>query len=350
MPQQQSSKRNLDNRIDEDGGVSKQNKTQQTTNKNNDVPKRQESNKNKTSNKPKKHEDGECIVQPSHTVQMIIPSKQPILYNPIAKQDSSPDNTDDDSKPPSKHKKRSTISTSYDTIPKEEEHEPQATTSYCPPSYNLATNPTDLPRSRTTSYHRVAHQSTRPLIPYRPNMSPVLHRHKNTNDDDSSLYSEITCDTTQSAVSNPTYSKVGLIQISSDHSNKQQQKRNDDTDVESEEEEKQEEVELLKSQSNESTTDTSIEAEKEKERIKQRKRLRFRWHFLYTILRNYHLFDLRKDVQGRLTRLHLQRSNLIDEQQLSTTIAMQQPQPVTLVAESMTTTAEGYLVYSIFAS
>jgi hypothetical protein len=315
MPQQQSSKRNLDNR--EDGGVSKQNKTQQKTNKNNDVPKRQESNKKKTSNKPKKdlpkEEDGECIVQPSPTIQMIIPSKQPILYSRIAKQDSSSDNTDNDSKPPSKHKKRSTTS---------------------------------------TSHHRVAHQSTHPLIPYRANTSPILHRHKNTNDDDSSIYSEITCDTTQSAVSNPSYAKIGLIQASSDHSNKQQHKRNEDTDIENEEEEKQEEVELLKSQSNESTADAAVKAEeeKERERIKQRKRLRFRWHFLYTILRNYHLFDLRKDVQGRLTRLHLQRSNLIDEQQLSPTITMQQTPSVRFAPESTTATAEGYLLYSIFAS
>ena len=51
------------------------------------------------------------------------------------------------------------------------------------------------------------------------------------------------------------------------------------------------------------------------EKIRKRKQARFRWFLAYTILNNYHLFDLRKQAQNRLALLRIQRSNLMDEQQ-----------------------------------
>ncbi|CAF4340006.1 unnamed protein product, partial [Adineta steineri] len=102
-------------------------------------------------------------------------------------------------------------------------------------------------------------------------------------------------------------------------------------------------------QANQSTTDSTTNSPTKSltvdEKIRK-KQLRFRWHFLYTIIRNYHLFDLRKDVQGRLTRLHLQRSNLIDEQQFSTTAAVQPMEYATVVPEPLerTTRTEEHII------
>ncbi len=64
--------------------------------------------------------------------------------------------------------------------------------------------------------------------------------------------------------------------------------------------------------------------------IIRQKRARFRWFLAYTILNNYHLFDLRKQVQSRLARLRIERSNLIDEERhaaaaAADTVADQQP-------------------------
>jgi hypothetical protein len=47
--------------------------------------------------------------------------------------------------------------------------------------------------------------------------------------------------------------------------------------------------------------------------ILRQKRARFRWFLAYTILNNYYLFDLRKQVQSRLALLRVERSNLIDD-------------------------------------
>jgi len=55
------------------------------------------------------------------------------------------------------------------------------------------------------------------------------------------------------------------------------------------------------------------EARKIRVTIRQ-KRARFRWFLAYTMLNNYHLFDLRKQVQSRLARLRIERSNSIDGQ------------------------------------
>ncbi len=49
--------------------------------------------------------------------------------------------------------------------------------------------------------------------------------------------------------------------------------------------------------------------------IIKRKRARFRWFLAYTMINNYHLFDLRKQGQSRLARLRIERNSLIDQQQ-----------------------------------
>ncbi|CAF4181382.1 unnamed protein product [Rotaria sp. Silwood2] len=344
---------------------------------NDDAPKQQQSNKKKISHKSKKDisksniskedDDSDRTSTTSNTNKMIIPSKKPILDNQIIKEDSSSDNTFESNTRSSKHQ-QDTTSTSYDTVYKktrkksdinqntkakmttekyhqdtvltDEEHTAvQATIIYSPPSYNLATSPFDLYLLRTTSY-REAQQSTPPLTLHRPLISPIQRTHQDENDD--SHYSEIVNDTIRSGISNRSYSKVGSIKTSSDYSNKQQeleeQKQAEDTNAETEEEEEQEhdESHLLKSQpmpspkvpTSTSTVNTSIKSEKdiEKERNRRKKQLRFRWHLLYTLIRNYHLFDLRKEIQSRLAHLHLQRSNLIDEQQFLAAITTEEPE------------------------
>ena len=62
----------------------------------------------------------------------------------------------------------------------------------------------------------------------------------------------------------------------------------------------------------------------EKKRIMaRRKRARTRWHFVYTILHNYHLLDLRKGIISRLTALHIQRSQMIAEQQTPVSVDLE---------------------------
>ena len=45
-----------------------------------------------------------------------------------------------------------------------------------------------------------------------------------------------------------------------------------------------------------------------------RRRARFRWHFLYTIIHNHQLLDLRKGLMSRLAHLHLNTSRLLNQQ------------------------------------
>jgi hypothetical protein len=249
--------------------------------------------------------------------------------------------------------KRTTDKNPYDTIPTEEERTTKVTI-----------NPNEIYPLRTISY-RQAQENTPPLTLHQPNISSVTRNQNNTNDD-SSHYSEITNDTTRSSVSNHSNSTFVVTEAPTSHSNKQKipekEKENDDTDVEIEEEEKEEQAHLLQAEPTSlpsepiviPTVDVQIksEEENEKERIKRRKRLRFRWHFLYTIVRNYQLFDLRKDVHNRLTLLHIQRSNLTDERQLTTTIStLEVSKAAKRGADSGVVMAEAQvLVYFIFTS
>lgn len=218
--------------------------------------------------------------------KMIIPSNRSISDNQEIEQELSSDNPDDDVK---------------DTN--------QKTILYSSLQSNIPTKPSDRHFLRTISYLQ-AQQSTPPCI---------RHQSHNTNDD-SSHYSEITTGTNQSAVSNRSYSKVRTTDDSFHYdSNQQNDVVNMETEDGREEEEEEEEgASLLKTKLTTIPVMNSsniLDEEAEKKRIKRRKRLRFRWHLLYTILRNYHLFDLRKGVQSRLTLLRLQRSTLVDEQQ-----------------------------------
>jgi hypothetical protein len=76
----------------------------------------------------------------------------------------------------------------------------------------------------------------------------------------------------------------------------------------------------VRNKSNSIDTDDDIQEEDEEvearafKKIKRQKQARFRWFLAYTILNNYRLFDLRKQVQSRLARLCTERSNLIDGQ------------------------------------
>ncbi|CAF3644565.1 unnamed protein product [Rotaria sp. Silwood1] len=354
---------------DDDGATSKQ---------------QQHSNKKKISHKAKKNiakedDDSASISKTSDTNKIIIPSKQRTVDNRIMKEESSSDDTFNSTTRSSKHQQDKT-STSHETVnrkgrkkpdtsqniqankPIEKSHKStvlkekksadvQATTVYSPPSYNLATSPIDLYLLRTTSY-REAQQSTPPLTLYRSRISPIQHTHQDTNDDDDSHYSVIVNDTIQSGVSNRSYSKVESLKMSSSHSNKQQaleeQKTSEDTNAETEEEGEQEKEEeqddshLLKSKPTTfskvptalSTVNTSIKSEKDEKMIR-RKRLRFRWHLLYTLIRNYHLFDLRKEIQSRLAHLHLQKSILIEEQQFSAISTTEEPETTKPTTESM---------------
>ncbi|UJR37331.1 hypothetical protein I4U23_030039 [Adineta vaga] len=299
-------------------------------------------------------------------------AKQRGVHNQITKEKSSSENSDND------HVKQSIqnqgnmrlSSSSYNTInelapklldtvanknqrKKADQHHitrVQKSVACCPPPYNLAADPKDLHLLRTTSY-RQAHHSTPPLLTCRSDKSSKSHNHKNINSgDDNNHYAEIGTSTIQPTTNSYSCSKLTMKKASFDHSNKQKQDEDSDIEIESDDDDDdndddddKQEVYLLKARQTTymnqstivSTDNISTKSEKDilNEKIKKRKRLRFRWHFLYTLIRNYHLFDLRKDVEGRLTRLHLQRSSLIDEQQLPSPILIRQPEVCMAVAQ-----------------
>jgi hypothetical protein len=322
-------------------------------------------------------DDGGRIVKTYDTIRKIIPNKQPVLDH-STKKSPSPEAADDGSMSTSKHQQEPLlksydtvgrmvpkISTDYrrikeenpyDRIPTDEERAARSQAVYSPPSYGKATNSNDLYLLRTISY-REAQQSTPPLIERRPTGSLSLRSHSNTNED-SSHYSEITNDTVSSGVINRSYSHTGSIQSASNHSIKLQNKEpsqqtlkeeqhteestieteEEDEDDEEDEEEEEEEEEEKKEQSkdkplklkplpNVSTAFQTISHMVKPggvpgiDEIIKKKRARFRWFLAYTILNNYHLFDLRKQVQSRLARLRIERSNLIDEERHATAAA-----------------------------
>jgi hypothetical protein len=379
----QSSKINTDNRVDEDedGGMSKR---KESTRKKN-LKKRKKGSSKSNIPQEEDNDDGRSD-SPYDTIKTVIQFKQPILDSRKAKDESSSDNTNDGDIQSLKQPKgraltsvdtldrkalqifdnirntklkKTTDKNHYDTVLMEDERATQTSTFYSPPSYNLATNPNDVYPLETSS-HCEAQQSTPPPIPHRSYI-PSVQRNQNNTNDGSSHYSEITIATTRSSVSNRSYSKGVLKEASSNHSNKQQmpeeKKQDDDTNVETEEEEKEEKAHLLKSQPTSSpilqiatSTKDAPKTEEQIEcaRIIKRKQLRFRWHFLYTILNNYHLLDLRKNGYSRLTCLHLQRSNLVDEQQFVATTVVEVPTTAEYAAGSEMFTPQEGLVYFIF--
>ena len=241
----------------------------------------------------------------------------------------------------------------YDTIPTDEERAARASyATYAPPPYDQTSNAADLQLLRTISYREAQH-NTPPLMQRRPTLSSSIRSQSNTTtNEDSSHYSEIT---PHAGVINRSYSHTGSIQSSSSQSLKQQSlQKSEATLKENKEEEEEDEV----------TEDTSVGTEEEDEeeeeeeeeevaeakpvlkkrvplrdistafgtlghlfdpnlaeeiaQIRRQKQARFRWFLAYTILNNYHLFDLRKQAQSRLALLRIQRSNLMDDQQYVT--------------------------------
>ncbi|CAF1325642.1 unnamed protein product [Adineta steineri] len=372
------------------------------------APKRQEPTKKKQS--PKKvskpeilkeedeDDDGGRIVKTYDTVRMMMPNKQPVLDKQVKKQ-SSPEALDDGSMLTSVREQKPLLASydtvgrmvpkvstgfkptrednHYDTIPTDEERTAQLTAIYSPPSYDQASNSSDVTSLRTISYRQAQH-STPPLTQRRLGGSSSIRSHSNTNDD-SSHYSEINNDTAQSGIINRSYSHAGSIRSSSNHSIQPQSKQSsqytlkeeqpteestvetdeDDDDDDDDDEEEEEEDDEEDDEDEES--DIPLQAKKvatpyistayntvghlvnreeaiRQEKIRKQKQARFRWFLAYTIINNYHLFDLRKQAQSRLALLRIQRSNLIDEQQQQQQQpAASSPQPVVLadVPESL---------------
>ncbi len=256
----------------------------------------------------------------------------------------------------------------YDTIPTDEERAARASAIYSPPSYDQASAPNDLNMLRTISY-REAQDSTPPLTNRRPTGTSSIRSHSNTNED-SSHYSEITNDAAQSGVINRSYSHTGSIRSASNHSVKQLSKQSspqtlkedqqtEESTIETGEEEEEEEEEDEEDEeeekplqttrlplSNISTANSTITYlikpghAAEMERVRKQKQARFRWFLAYTILNNYHLFDLRKQAQSRLALLRIQRSNLIDDEQQKIAAAVPVPQAIAVTALPESTAAK----------
>ena len=318
-------------------------------------------------------EDGGRVVKSYNTIRTIMPSQQPRLDH-AKKKEASPETADDGSmltsaRPPSTPSSpvsksfdtvgqivpklsANTISMSrsahpvenhYDTIPTDEERAARvAYATYSPPSYDQASTGADLQLLRTISYREAQH-NTPPLMQRRPTLSSSIRSQSNTNED-SSHYSEIV---PNEGVINRSYSHTGSIQSASSQSLKQQSlqrseptlKENDEEDEETEdtaveteeeeeddeeEEEEEEEVKPVRKaripDKNVSTAFNTLNylikpnEAGEITQIKRQRQARFRWFLAYTILNNYHLFDLRKQAQSRLALLRIQRSSLIDDQ------------------------------------
>ena len=334
-------------------------------------------------------EDGGRAVKSYNTIRTIMPSQQPRLDH-AKKKEASPETADDGSmltsvRPPSipsspvsktfdtvgqivPKLSANTISMSrsahrvenhYDTIPTDEERAARvAYATYSPPSYDQAATGPDLQLLRTISYREAQH-NTPPLMQRRPTLSSSIRSQSNTNED-SSHYSEIA---PSEGVINRSYSHTGSIQSASSQSLKQQSlqkseptlKEHDEeedeetedtaveTDEEDDEEDEEEEVKpVLKARIPDKNASTAFDTlghmikpnqAREMNQIKRQRQARFRWFLAYTILNNYHLFDLRKQAQSRLALLRIQRSSLIDDQQYAS-MGSGTPVAITVTAES----------------
>ena len=313
-------------------------------------------------------EDGGPVVETYDTIRALMTCKKPTLVDTQTKTDLSPEFADDGSMLTSRSQEQpklasyNTISNMvskisrdvqrikeqghYDTIPTDEERLRRANDIYSPPSYGQVADLNTSYAHRRMSY-REAQQRSPPLIQRRSIDPSLIRTHSNINED-SSYYSEIRTDTTQSDVVNRSYSHKGSTHSSLNHSVKQKTKHSseqtlkeeqpteesvlnteqeEDDNAEAAQEEEKEDVapksileKQLKPIPNISTAFPTVAhlvdkegAIRQKQTLKQ-KRARFRWFLAYTIINNYHLFDLRKQVQSRLALLRIQRSNLIDEE------------------------------------
>lgn len=324
----------------------KQDKSEQNTNKDNDVNsvlKRQESLKQKKGKKDisksnilqdeDEDEDGGLIVKTYDSIKMIIPSKQPILDNRTTKKKILSDNTDDDgTMQPSKHKQETT-SASYDTInklvlkvpdgirnpkdkktkdrhkknptPVEEKISPPVTTINSSPSKSSKSRPKKLTLLRRTSYCE-AQEHSPPSLSQQPNTSSLLSNQSIVIDDDTSHYSEIThVNKIQTGFINRLYSIIDSLQSLSNYSSKP--------------------LPVQTLTANQHTTDIDAANNKERERRKRRKIARNRWFLAYTMIHNPHLFDLRKDAVNRIIFIRSQQSVPNNELEFTGVDVDQQP-------------------------
>ncbi|CAF4499532.1 unnamed protein product [Rotaria socialis] len=288
-----------------------------------------DNNINEEEEEEEEEEDGGSRAPTIATISRLIPEKQPNLPKPSAPFPDVPPRQDQDNR--------------YDTIPTDEERARRAQPVYSSSSKIATSNSNYSAVIRTKSY-REAQPSTPPITQLQSAGSPSKRSGSNATED-SSHYSEITDETASSGIINHSYS--GSIRSSSIHSIKQQsrfssekalkeQKAEESSvtaeDDEEDEDEKEEEEEqplppkqkpLRETLTNQSTAfstngnladpnQTKAAAKKEAEK---KKRACFRWHLAYTIINNYHLFDLRKHAESRLALLRIQRSNASDEAQ-----------------------------------
>ncbi|CAF1562766.1 unnamed protein product [Rotaria magnacalcarata] len=358
IQEQKKALKNQDTDNDDDGAL----QIKQST-------KKKKVSKPEISNDDDVDEDGGRIVKTFDTIKTIMPPNRPVLSNQQTKQ-PSPEALEDGSMLTSRRQVQpilasydtvgrmvAKVSTDnrkiaeknrYDTIPTDEERARRTQAVYSSPSKTATSNPNDSAVIRTKSYSE-AQQST-PLITQLQSAGAPSTRSGSNPNEDSSHYSEITDETVPSGIINHSYS--GSIRSSSNHSLKQQNRYSsektlkeqkteqssvtteDEEEEETEETEDEEEEEeeqplppkqkpLRETLTNESTTLSTIDhlvdpnqtkalAKKKEE---NKKRARFRWFLAYTIINNYHLFDLRKHAESRLALLRIQRSNASDEVQ-----------------------------------
>lgn len=251
-----------------------------------------------------------------------------------------------------------TQESNYDVLPTDEERARRANVIYSTPLKDTVPKSNDIPILRTTSY-REAQQSTPPTSQRKTKSGSSTRSGSNTNEE-SSHYSEITDDAVQPGIINRSYSHSGSIQSASNHSIKQYSKHSSaktlkeeqhteesavTTEQEDEgttEDDKEEQEEEEEEQNTDQTSEDEEEGEEEKpkersvkkqatdlskistafptishlanpkeaariEKARRRKQARFRWFLAYTIINNYHLFDLRKGIESRLAQICIQR-------------------------------------------
>lgn len=209
----------------------------------------------------------------------------------------------------------------YEAVSIDEQHPSNATTTYCPPSYNAATNPANAYTLRSMSYCNAQHK-TPPLVIHR-SLRLSAARDRTNGNDDISHYSEITNDTIQSGASNRTYGNIASENIPLNSTvatdivrETEDEEDNGHASTEVEEEPNQENHPLIRELANSvpvkpnsrqpKDPEEALREAEERKRIARRKLLRFRWHFLYTLHCNRQLFDLRKQSESRIAFLYLQ--------------------------------------------
>ena len=161
----------------------------------------------------------------------------------------------------------------------------------------------DLPLLATKQY-RKGH-STLPSASSRRSPVPSATRGDDNPASGSRRPGDLFIDETRPAVSNPCYASLDSHPSSEALPKNRSANQQDDDQVKP----RRQRPGLVSERSDMSSTDKAAE---EKELRKRRIRAHFHWHFLYTMLNNYHLYDLRKRRKP---------STVVEEQELSPTDA-----------------------------